>query len=199
MPHFHASTSLFACINAGSVPNREIWQMSTKPPLLNHAVKWEAALPIDLNEQWTPSWSLLQSLSAHTRSCTRTMSHKSLYLLVAVQRAKRGELSSCSSSLICGEKWHIIYSFLAVMEVLTKRVVELSDGVLSPQLSPLWIWILAMFGEPEANSLILGCWEAQWDGWLFNSSACSHKDMFDFHPYGDVWFLILNKKDLLEG
>lgn len=70
-------------------------------------------------------------------------------------------------------------------------------AVLSPQLSRLWIWILPMFGEPGANSLILGCWEAQWDGWLFNSSACSHKDMFDFHPYGDVWFLILNKKDLL--
>lgn len=42
-----------------------------------------------------------------------------------------------------------------------------------------------MFGEPEANSLILWfCCEAQWDGWLFNSSACSHKDVFDFHP---VW------------
>lgn len=70
-------------------------------------------------------------------------------------------------------------------------------GVLSPPLSPLWIWILPMFGEPEAASLILGCWEAQWEGWLFNSSACSHKDVFDFHPYEDVWSLILNKKDLL--
>lgn len=35
-----------------------------------------------------------------------------------------------------------------------------------------------MFGEPEADS------GAQWGGWLFNSSARSHKDMFDFHPYG---------------
>lgn len=133
----------------------------------------------------------------YTLTHAYTMSHKSSYLLVAVWRAKQDELSSCSSSLICGEKWHIISSLLAIMEVLTKWVAELSDGVLSPQLSPLWIWISPMFGEPEANSLILGCWEAQWDGWLFNSSACSHKDMFDFHPYGDVWFLILNKKDLL--
>lgn len=122
-----------------------------------------------------------------------TMSHKSSYLLVAVQ----GELPSCFSSLICGEKWHIIYSLLAVMEVLTKWVAELSDGVLSPQPSPLWICIIPMFGEPEGNSLIRGCWGAQWDGWLFNSSACSHKDMFDFHPYGDVWFLIPNKRDFL--
>lgn len=54
-----------------------------------------------------------------------------------------------------------------------------------------------MLGEPEANSLILGCWGAQRDTRIFNPSACLHKDMFDFHQYGDVWFLILNKKDLL--
>ncbi len=149
-------------------------------------------------------WAVNISMAAaaeHRRSYTLThahaVSHKNSYLLVAVQRAKKGELSYCFSSLIRGEKRHIIYSFLAVMEVLTKWVAELSGGVLSPQPSPLWIWILPMFSRPEAYSLNLGCCEAQWDGWLFNSSACSHKDMFDFHPYGDVWFLILNKKALL--
>lgn len=165
--------------------------------LLNHTVKWETALPIDLNEQWTSACHRASAL-IHTHTCLHNVTQKHLStVLVAVQRAIQGKLSSCFSSLICGEKWHIIYLLLAVMEVLTKWVAELSDGVLSPQLSPLWIWILPMFGEPEANSLILGCCEAQWDGWLFNSSACSHKDMFDFHPYRDVWFLILNKKDLL--
>lgn len=54
-----------------------------------------------------------------------------------------------------------------------------------------------MLGEPEANSLILGCWGALRDARFFNPSACLHKDVFDFHQYGDVWFLILNKKDLL--
>lgn len=48
-----------------------------------------------------------------------TVSHKSSYLLV-VWRAKQGELSLCFSSLICDEKWHIIYLLLTVMEVLKK-------------------------------------------------------------------------------
>lgn len=54
----------------------------------------------------------------HQRSYTLThaytMSHKSSHLLVAVWRAKAGELSPCFSSLICVEKWHIIYSLQAV-------------------------------------------------------------------------------------
>lgn len=54
-----------------------------------------------------------------------------------------------------------------------------------------------MLGEPEANSLILSCWGAQRDTRIFNPSACLHNDVFDFHQYGDVWFLILNTKDLL--
>lgn len=125
----------------------------------------------------------------HTHTHAHTKTHKSSYLLVAVLRAKQGELSPRFTSLICGAKWHTIYLLLAVTEVLEK--------VSGPQLSPLWICILPMCGEPEANSLILRCWEAQWDGWLLKSSACSHKEVFDFQPYGDVWFLILNRKDLL--
>lgn len=54
-----------------------------------------------------------------------------------------------------------------------------------------------MLGEPEANSLILHCWRAQWDAQIFNPSACLHKGLFDFRQCGDVWFLIGNKKDLL--
>lgn len=43
-----------------------------------------------------------------------------------------------------------------------------------------------MFCMPGGDALILGCGEAQWDGCLFNLAACSHIEMFDFGPYGDV-------------
>lgn len=56
----------------------------------------------------------------HHATHAYTMSHKNRYLLVAVYKDKQDELPSCFSSLICGERWHIIYSLVAVMEVLTK-------------------------------------------------------------------------------
>lgn len=149
MPHFHVSNSLFACINTGIVPNREIWQMSMKPPLRNrrctsHWFEWAVDVA-------------MVAAAEHQRPYALTRCHtKAFIYLLLYKEQNRVSCHPCSSSLIRGEKWHIIYSLLAVMEVLTKRVVELSDGVLSPQLSVLWIWILAMFGEPEANSLIPG-------------------------------------------
>lgn len=69
-------------------------------------------------------WEVDISLAAdYQDSCTLAClcsATQSSYVLAAAQRAKQGELSSCFSSLICGEKWHIIYSLLAVMELLTK-------------------------------------------------------------------------------
>lgn len=52
----HASHSHFAYRSAGERPGDQSWQMSMKPFDFWSAVKWEAALPIDLVEKWTPAW-----------------------------------------------------------------------------------------------------------------------------------------------
>lgn len=146
--------------------------------LLKHTVKWETVLPIDLNEQRITAVSTLTHMHKITSRqllyllvlpLVALVLHKMVYYLVSSPQFK--SVDSVSGE---AERWRLIT--LAI--------------------SPLWIWILSVFGEPRASSLILRCREAQWDGWLFNSSACSLRRMFDLLPYGDVWFLIPNKEDL---
>lgn len=132
----------------------------------------------------------------HTHTCLHNVTQKQLSTCCCIESLLRWAVILLFITHLC---WKVAYYL--VIATSCGSVDKVSGGAERWSLITSAISIMnmdiPMFGEPEASSLIPGCWEAQWDGWLFNSSACSHKDMFDFHPYGDVWCLILNKKDLL--